>query len=161
MHPQTPYGASAYRTIGIETGVAAADPLGLVVMLYDGAIQAIVRAEGHLQQGEIEGRGMYTSKAIDIISQGLGASLDLRVGGSLAESLASLYDYMGRRLLTANLTADRTVYEEIRLLLGELRVSWATLQQTQGQMVQPSTHGAAPASHRVDAAQATRRSIAA
>ena len=135
MLQQTPYGVNAYRAIGIETGVAAADPLGLVVMLYDGAIQAIVRAEGHLVQGDIEARGNYTSKAIDIIGQGLGASLDRRVGGALAESLAALYDYMARRLLAANLAGDRAIYEEVRLLLGDLRVSWVALRLTKGQAI--------------------------
>jgi flagellar secretion chaperone FliS len=128
MLQQNPYGASAYRAVGIETGVAAADPLGLVIMLYDGAIQAIARAERHLERGEIEARGLYTSKAIDIVTQGLSASLDLRVGGPLAESLASLYEYMGRRLLAANHRGDRSIYAEVSALLLELRVSWVALQ---------------------------------
>ena len=132
MQHATPYGANAYRTIGLQTGVDATDPLGLVVMLYDGAIQAIVRAESHLERGEIEARGLFTSKAIDIISQGLAASLDRRVGGSLAESLAALYEYMGRRLCAANLAGDRAIYEEVRVLLGELRASWVTLRLTNG-----------------------------
>lgn len=147
MLQQTPYGASAYRAIGIETGVAAADPLGLVVMLYDGAIQAIARAEAHLAQGEIEHRGTYTSKAIDIIQLGLAASLDPKVGGALAESLAALYDYMGRRLFTANLTGDRAIFEEVRTLLGELRSSWVTLRLTKSQSnaLQGAAHAVEPA----------------
>ena len=121
------YGANAYRAIGIETGVAAADPLGLVVMLYDGAIQAITRAEAHLANGEIEARGVLTSKAIDIVNQGLSASLDRQVGGTLAESLGALYEYMGRRLFAANLSGDRAIYAEVRTLLLDLRASWVTL----------------------------------
>jgi flagellar secretion chaperone FliS len=127
MLQQNPYGASAYRAIGIETGVAAADPLGLVVMLYDGAIHAIVRAEGHLAAGAVEPRGLYTSKAIGIVTQGLLASLDRRVGGPLAESLGALYEYMGRRLFAANLRGDSAIYVEVRTLLTDLRSSWATL----------------------------------
>lgn len=147
MLQQTPYGASAYRAIGIETGVAAADPLGLVVMLYDGAIQAIARAEGHLALGEIELRGTYTSKAIDIIQLGLAASLDPHAGGGLAESLAALYDYMGRRLFTANLTGDRAIFEEVRTLLGDLRSSWVTLRLTKSQSnaLQVAARAAEPA----------------
>ena len=140
MLQQNPYGASAYRAIGIETGVAAADPLGLVVMLYDGAIQAIVRAEGHLAGGQIEARGAYTSKAIDILNQGLAASLDRQVGGALAESLGALYEYMARRLFAANLHGDRTIFEEVRGLLVDLRASWVTLRQKDGQ---PAAHRAA------------------
>ena len=132
MLQQTPYGANAYRAIGIETGVAAADPLGLVVMLYDGAIQAIVLAERHLERREIEARGSNTSKAIEIIHQGLAASLDRKVGGTLAESLGALYDYMAHRLFDANLRGDHAAYVEVRGLLEELRASWATLRSIKG-----------------------------
>lgn len=132
MHHPTPYGASAYRAIGIETGVDAVDPLGLVVMLYDGAIQAIVRAERHLLAGEIEARGTYTSKAIDIVVQGLSASLDMRIGGTLAEGLWSLYEYMGRRLVAANLQGDAAIYLEVRTLLIDLRASWQELRDKGG-----------------------------
>jgi flagellar protein FliS len=131
MHHQTPYGAGAYSAIGIETGVEATDPLGLVVMLYDGAIQAILRAEYHLSRGEIEGRGLFTSRAIDIVNQGLSASLDRQVGGELADGLASLYEYMSRRLCDANLKSDATIYVEVRTLLGELRESWDVLRKSQ------------------------------
>ena len=163
MHHPMPYGARAYSAIGIETGVAATDALGLVVMLYDGAIQAIARAESHLLQGEIEARGTYTSKAIDIIKLGLAASLDPRVGGTLAESLAALYDYMARRLFTANLTGDRAVYEEVRRLLGELRVSWVTLRVTKGQspVPQDSPHGVAQMLKNSDPTHPHGRSLAA
>ncbi len=130
MHHPTPYGANAYRAIGIETGVAAADPLGLVVMLYDGAIQAILRAEAGLGAGQIEQRGVYTSKSIDIIRQGLVASLDMRTGGSLAESLRALYDYMSNRLFEANLKGDAAIYAEVRDLLDGLRQAWVTLRTT-------------------------------
>ena len=143
MLQQTPYGASAYRAIGIETGVAAADPLGLVVMLYDGAIQAIVRAEGHLAGGRIEERGAYTSKAIDILNQGLAASLDRQVGGALAESLGALYEYMARRLFAANLHGDRIIFEEVRGLLVDLRASWVTLRLANGRPA--PTHAVVPA----------------
>ena len=131
MHHKTPYGAGAYRAVGIETGVDATDPLGLVVMLYDGAIQAIFRAEHYLSTGEIEARGRYTSRAIDIVNQGLVSSLDRKVGGELAGSLASLYDYISRQLFAANLKGDATIYAEARTLLGELRESWNVLRRAQ------------------------------
>lgn len=127
MHHQTPYGAGAYSAIGIETGVDATDPLGLVIMLYDGAVQAILRAEHHLANGEIEARGRYTSRAIDIVNLGLASSLDSKAGGELAESLASLYDYLSRRLVDANRGGHADIYIEVRTLLSELRGSWAAL----------------------------------
>jgi flagellar protein FliS len=153
MHHQTPYGAGAYRAVGIETGVDATDPLGLVVMLYDGAIQAIFRAEHHLSMGEIEARGRFTSRAIDIVNQGLVSSLDRKVGGELADSLASLYDYISRRLFDANLKGDAAIYAEVRALLGELRESWSALRRSKSGSVgfnpQGSKHNGLGANDRV------------
>ncbi len=159
MHHPTRFGASAYSAIGIETGIAAADPLGLVIMLYDGAIQAIVRAEGAMALGDIEGRGAFTSKAIDIIQQGLAASLDTRVGGTLAESLAALYDYMGRRLLIGNLRSELAAYSEVRKLLVDLRESWLGLRRTQPAPAPIDEAG--PRSNRIDSLRAYGRSLAA
>ncbi len=133
MHHQTPYGAGAYRAVGIETGVDATDPLGLVIMLYDGAVQAVLKAEQHLANGEIEARGRFTSRAIDIVRLGLASSLDRKAGGDLADSLASLYDYLVRRLVDANRAGDATIYQEVRGLLGELRGSWSALRVSQAQ----------------------------
>ena len=159
MHHPPRFGASAYSAIGIETGIAAADPLGLVIMLYDGAIQAIVRAESAMALGDIQGRGAFTSKAIDIIQQGLAASLDTRVGGTLAESLAALYDYMGRRLLIGNLRSEQAAYSEVRKLLVDLRESWLGLRRTQPAPAPIDETG--PRSNRIDTLRAYGRSLAA
>ena len=132
MRHNTPYGAGAYAAIGIETGVAAADPLGLVIMLYDGAIQAILHAEGRLAARDVEGRGRFTSKAIDIVKQGLSASLDTRAGGELAQSLDSLYDYMIRRLFEANRDSSVAAFGEVKTLLSELRGAWLLLRESSG-----------------------------
>jgi flagellar protein FliS len=161
MHHQTPYGASAYRTIGIETGVDATDPLGLVVMLYDGAIQAVFRAERHLADGQIEARGRYTSQAIDIVNQGLASSLDRKVGGELAGSLASLYDYISRRLFDANLKADASIYAEVRKLLGELRESWSILRRTQASVAAPRQNQSLDGIGTIDRLSTMGRSLAA
>ena len=54
----TPYGAAAYAGVGLQTKVATASPHGLIVMLYDGALQALsnwpvpARAGQHFRQGE-------------------------------------------------------------------------------------------------------------
>ena len=159
MYTAAPFGANAYRTIGLETGVDATDALGLVVMLYDGSIQAIVRAERALASGRLSDWRPIAgaSKAIDIVHDGLAASLDVRVGGALAESLWSLYDYIGRRLVAANVGADRAIYVEVRGLLAELRDSWVSLRRAR----QDADLAHAPHRAAVDTLQASGRSLAA
>jgi flagellar protein FliS len=73
---------------------------------------------------EIAAKGKSISKAIAIIGEGLNASLDRRVGGELAQNLSSLYDYMVRRLVDANLKNDVTILDEVERLLTELTEAW-------------------------------------
>jgi len=119
--------AQAYARVGLETGVIAANPHGLVLMLFDGALCAIADADAHLTEGRIADRGEAISRAISIITDGLAASLDLDQGGRIAGHLFDLYDYMSRRLLQASLTNDRAALLEVSQLLGELRTSWAAI----------------------------------
>ena len=117
-------GVSAYANVGIETGVAAASPHKLIVMLFDGAAVAIRSAIVHMNGGDIAAKGIAVSKAINIIENGLRASLDKNAGGAIAASLDSLYEYMTARLLQANLKNDATLLEEVQKLLTELREAW-------------------------------------
>lgn len=121
--------AKAYATVGVETGVAAANPHKLILMLFDGALLSLSSAASHMQKNNIAEKGAAISKAIDIISNGLRASLDLKTGGELAERLYALYEYMGNRLLHANLNNDLAAIEEVSHLLGELRSAWEEIAQ--------------------------------
>ena len=119
--------AKAYSTIGVETGVAAASPHSLIVMLYDGALQAIADARRHLDARAPADKGRAVSRAISIIDEGLKGCLDRAAGGDIASQLAGLYDYMCRRLLLASLKDDRAGFDEVARLLNELRSAWATI----------------------------------
>lgn len=116
--------AAAYATVAVQTGVAAASPLQLIVMLYDGASLAIASAAEHLRNGNIVGKGQSIAKAIDIIANGLKVSLDREAGGEFAGRLAALYDYMVTRLLHANLYNDDAALREVSALLAELKGAW-------------------------------------
>jgi len=125
------HAAQAYARIGLETGVAAASPQRLVVMLYDGALAAIAEARGHLQAGRTAQKGRAVGKAISIVQEGLKAALDVEQGGEIARSLMELYDYIGRRMLLANLRDDVALMDEAARLLTELRGAWAALADRQ------------------------------
>lgn len=118
--------AKAYSQIGVETGVAAASPHSLILMLYDGALQAIADAHRHLDGGMVPEKGRAVSRAISIIGEGLKGCLDPR-GGDIAAQLHELYDYMCRRLLLASIKDDRAGFAEVAHLLTDLRGAWATI----------------------------------
>lgn len=124
-------GVGAYATVGLETGVAAASPHKLVVMLYDGVIVALLSAINGIKASNVAAKGAALSKAITIIDNGLRASLDRQAGGEIAANLDALYDYMGRRLLEANIKSDAGIVEEIHGLMSDLREAWVQIGEQQ------------------------------
>lgn len=116
--------AKAYSKISLETDVLSADPHKLTLMLFDGALLAISTATLHMQQKNIAEKGLAISQAINIITNGLKASLDLEAGGELAERLFALYDYMCTRLLYANLKNNQADLDEVTRLLNEIKSAW-------------------------------------
>jgi flagellar protein FliS len=123
----TRYGQVAYQRVALDTAVAGADPHRMILMLYDGAIEAVCQAAGFLRDGRIEDKGRVLGKAVRIVEEGLKASLDRTVGGTLAQQLSTLYDYMALRLLQANLRNDAAALGEVARLLEELRSAWAQI----------------------------------
>ena len=112
-----------YRKVGAQTGVEAATPHRLIQMLLEGALEKINLAKGYMQRNEVSLKGSHISWAISIID-GLRMSLDKEGGGEIAENLDSLYDYMGRRLLEANLNNDVAMLDEVSGLLLEIKSAW-------------------------------------
>jgi len=121
---------SAYQRVGVETGVESANPHKLILMLFEGAIEALAKAKMHIRHKEIAKKGEMLSKAIMIIDHGLKASLDTSVGGELALNLLALYDYMTNRLFFANLNSDIEIIEEINKLLNELYDAWKAIENS-------------------------------
>jgi flagellar protein FliS len=114
----------SYAKVGVETGVLAASPHKLIVMLFDGAVVALRTASLQMASGNVPEKGKAISKAIEIIDNGLRASLNKEAGGQIAENLDSLYEYMSARLLTANIKNDSVILDEVQGLLVELRDAW-------------------------------------
>lgn len=122
-------GVQAYQQVGIESAVMSASPHQLVVMLFDGALSALVRARLFLEQDQMPQKGEALSKAINIIDNGLKAGLNREVGGDLPDNLASLYEYMVRRLLQANLRNDADAISEVEMLLTNIADAWKQIGQ--------------------------------
>lgn len=107
----------------LEDKVLSADPVELVCMLYQGAIDAVDDARRYLAAGEIAARSRAISKACDLVLE-LSGSLDIPLGGDLSRRLAELYDYLLRRLMEANLKASDAMLAEARGLLETLAEGW-------------------------------------
>jgi flagellar secretion chaperone FliS len=118
--------ARSYRSIGLEARVEASDPRQLVLMLFDGALERIGLARSALDGGDLRRKLDAVASAARIV-EGLRQSLDLEAGGALAQRLDSLYEYVGRRLLHANIHNDAAALDEAARLLADLRSAWAEM----------------------------------
>ena len=123
-------GTKAYAKIGVESAVMSATQQQLVMMLFDGALSALIRARLFMQDGNIEGKGSSISKAINIIEAGLKEGLAENRGDELADNLLDLYNYMTRRLLHANLHNDVAAVEEVEGLLRNIADAWKEVVQS-------------------------------
>lgn len=131
-------GVNAYAKVGLETGVGAASPHKLIVMLYDGALVSILGGIANMKAGNIAAKGAAISKAINIVDNGLRAALDKKVGGEIAENLDALYEYISARLLKANLDNDPAILEEAHALLSDLRDAWNAIAPQGAQPAAPA-----------------------
>jgi len=125
--PSPHAGAGAYQQVGVSTGVAAASPHRLVQMLFDGFDDALAQALGSLRSGAVEQKCRALARATRIVDEGLRSNLDFEGGGTLAADLRDLYNYIGLRLVRANLENDAAGIEECRRLMQPLREAWASI----------------------------------
>jgi flagellar protein FliS len=130
MNPTGYNAARTYASVGLESEVQGADPHGLILLLYRGAIAALVKARGHMQRNEFAEKGAAISNAVAIINDGLRASLDLNQGGEIAANLDALYEYMAQQLLVANIKNQPELIDEIGRLLADLKGAWETIGKT-------------------------------
>lgn len=112
-----------YQAQAVET----AGPAQLVLMLYDGALAAVTRAEQalHTDPQEAEAANRELQRAQDIITE-LRVTLDTQRGGSIAQSLAALYEFCLDRLLDANIRKDASELPAVRSVMAGVRDAWAT-----------------------------------
>lgn len=142
MHTPSRAAANAYAKVGLESGVVAASPHQLIVLLYEGAELAVRMAIRHIADGDLPQKAAAITKAGTIIHDGLRAALDMRQGGDLALQLGALYDYMNKRLMLAHVSNQTAPLEEVLGLLRELRQAWLQIGAT-ARAAQPVPHSVA------------------
>lgn len=139
MYSNSRNAAHSYANVGLETGVVAASPHQLIVMLYEGAELAVRKAIKHINEGDLAKKSAAISQASAILLEGLRAALDLKQGGDIAQQLDSLYDYMNKRLMLAHLNNQTAPLEEVLGLLRELHGAWMQIAPA-GRAATPSSY---------------------
>ncbi|MCX7821009.1 MAG: flagellar export chaperone FliS [Brevinematales bacterium] len=119
-----------YKEVEIET----ASGLKLVVMLYSGAIKFLNIAKEAIFSKKLDIANNNIIKAQDIITE-LMTSLNFEAG-EIAHNLYSLYIYMNRRLLEANLEKNPEIINEVIKLLNILKEAWEEILKNQKDVIQ-------------------------
>lgn len=114
---------SSYSDYGYNSEIEFADPHRLIQMLFEGALKRIAFAKGAMQRKQIEEKGKFIGQTIEIVG-GLRASLDKENGGDIAANLESLYEYIGRQLVTANIKDSEDILDEVSGLLSDVKTAW-------------------------------------
>jgi flagellar protein FliS len=107
-----------------QNSVTSANPGQLTLMLYDGAIKFIKKAVIGIEKKDIEGANIAIIRAQDII---LYLNDTLNPQYEISKSLSSLYDYIYRRLIEANINKSAPVLEEAVSMVEELRDTWMSV----------------------------------
>lgn len=110
-------------TAYLESRVLTASPLQLIHLAYEGAIEAIVEARGHLAEKRIAQRVNSITRAQQILIE-LKSSLDFDKGGDLSKNLDGLYEYILRRLNDGNTQQTDEPFAEAQKLLETVDEAW-------------------------------------
>ena len=99
----------------------------LIIMLYDGAIKFIERAEEGIATHQIQEAHENIIKTQKIVNE---LMITLKVDtGEVAQQLLTLYQYMYQQLIQANIKKDVKLLGDVKELLIGLREAWKQLQQ--------------------------------
>ena len=102
----------SYGAGSTASQAVVADKVELIQMLFDGLIESLMTAKGHIEHGAIVEKGKSLARANRILF-GLQGALDFEKGGDLANNLNELYSYITRRLLHINLHNDLQALAEV------------------------------------------------
>ncbi|MDC1506837.1 flagellar export chaperone FliS [Oceanospirillaceae bacterium] len=112
-----------YGQIKNDAQTTYASPHQLMLMLFDGAIEAMSFTIGAIQNENFELRSKQNTRSITIIN-GMRECLDMETGGELANNLYSLYQYMTKELFRASFKNDVETIQNIQTMLKDIRGSW-------------------------------------
>lgn len=107
-----------------QQGVLTANPVELVIMLYDGCIKNLKISKMAIEEKQIE-KANNSLQRTQLIILELINSLDLKF--SIAQDLMSLYDFLINEIMKINASKDPTNIPALIDILDQLRDAWKTV----------------------------------
>lgn len=113
-----------------QNSVNTASPGELTLMLYNGCLKFINLAKKAIEEKNIEMKNTNIQKAQSIIQE-LMVTLNMDI--EVSKNMMSLYDFMNRRLMEANIKNDASILDEVEGLVTEFRDTWKEVIQVNRQ----------------------------
>lgn len=120
-----------YRAVDLQVRACSASPYELVLVLFDGLLDELNRARGHIERKDYEHKGKSLEKCMNILNA-LNSTLDYEQGGELVQDLSRLYDYCSHRLVEVSVSLSPTGLDEVAHLLGQMRDGWEGVHAARG-----------------------------
>ncbi len=109
-----------------QNSVLSATPEQLTLMLYSGGVRFINQGIMHIEEKEIEKAHRALVRAQEIY-QYLADTLNSEI--EISANLHSVYDFITRQLMQANIKKDTALLREVLGLAEELRDTWEEAMQ--------------------------------
>ncbi|GAC27168.1 flagellar export chaperone FliS [Brumicola pallidula] len=119
-------GINAYKKDSLKQDIASADPHRLTLMLMQGALDRMAYSKGCMERKDFAGKAEHLSR-VNAILLNLRDTLDLDVGGDVAQNLYALYEFMIRQLQDANVQNNLQTIDEVINLLLPIKKAWASI----------------------------------
>jgi flagellar protein FliS len=99
-----------------------ATPEDLTLMLYNGALRFLTKGMAAIDEKNIEQANTNILKVQDIVLELMST---LKMEYEVSANLMSLYDFMYRHLVQANVKKDKKSLEDVYELMEQLRDTWS------------------------------------
>jgi len=104
--------------------------VGLVVMLYEGAIKFLSLAVHSIKEKQFYEKAQNINKSLKIIEE-LQNSLNFEQGGEISENLNKLYVFFLKEISTAGMKNNQQSLNKVINLLSEMKQSWEKVENQQ------------------------------
>ncbi|CAA0323094.1 MAG: flagellar export chaperone FliS [Alteromonadaceae bacterium TMED7] len=122
-------GIKAYQKTSVKQDVSTADPHKLTLLLIQGAMDRIAYAKGAIDRKDFVDKAKFVTKATSILIY-LRDTLDMKVGGEVAENLFALYNYIVDIINEGHFNNDTAKLDEAYGLLSPIRDAWVSIPES-------------------------------
>ena len=126
MAPRLTKGIQVYQSLESESIAHGGKGAQLVVLLYDGIVESLVAARGHIERKEFREGGRQFTRALTIIS-GLRETLDFEAGSPVAHDLLKFYNSLTSQAIHAQTQRDLALLDKCVDWVKSVREAWIEL----------------------------------